>query len=373
MARGLNKGVPYYQDASMVQTSINAGLNPATGQPLRGPNLPACQTPEDFRIALRIYDQIQACNRYVWTGLPSGLTGQLIERILYYRTKGCFFHLNNNDNGGTFYFLPFNGVGGIDVYGEYYKATPLPFNGSSEDKKDKDKPVWIPGLELNIIKDLHEPTLDDFESGCVVLYDYTRQLSQNPKPRRELQDPLITQMSEMFPLLRTNMLANCGVKAMRVSNEDDQANVQAVNESIPRAAMTGKFITPMVGSLEFQDLTSNGKSNAQDYLMTMQAYDNFRQQMYGLRNGGLFDKSSYVNDRQAAAGEQNVSLQYQDGLNLRQEFCTMINNYFGLLVWCDSSEVVQGSDMNGDGQLTDNGPVCAQSEGETQEGGSDNE
>ena len=168
------------------------------------------------------------------------------------------------------------------------------------------------------------------------------------------------------------MLANCGVKAMRVSNEDDQANVQAVNESIPKAAMTGKFITPMVGSLDFQDLTSNGKSNAQDYLMTMQAYDNFRQQMYGLRNGGLFDKSSYVNDRQAAAGEQNVSLQYQDGLTLRQEFCTMINNYFGLLVWCDSSEIVQSSDMNGDGQLTDEG-ASAQQQMPNSEGGENNE
>ena len=45
MARVLNKGVPYYQDASMVQTAINAGLNPATGKPLKAPNLPACQTP----------------------------------------------------------------------------------------------------------------------------------------------------------------------------------------------------------------------------------------------------------------------------------------------------------------------------------------
>lgn len=372
MARVLNKGVPYYQNAQMVQTAINAGIDPNTGNPLRGFNIPTCQTPEDFRVALRIYDQLQACNRYVWTGLPSGLTGQRIERVLYYRGKGCFFHLNNNDNGGTFYFLPYNGVGGIDVYGEYYKATPLPFNGASEDKKDKDIPVWIPGLELNIIKDLHEPTLDDFDSGCIVLYDYTRQISQNPIPRKELQEPLLTQMSEMFPLLRTNMLANCGVKAMRVSSTDEQASVQAVNESIPRAAMTGKFMIPAVGNIDFQDLTSNSRSNAQDYLMTMQAYDNFRQQMYGLRNSGLFDKSAYVNNIQASAGSQNVSLQYQDGLALRQNFCTWVNNYYGLSIWCDSSEVVQGVDQNMDGRLEDNSTNSQQmmpssSEGEVNE------
>ena len=50
----------------------------------------------------------------------------------------------------------------------------------------------------------------------------------------------------------------------------------------------------------------------------------------------------------------------------------MINNYFGLLVWCDSSEIVQSSDMNGDGQLTDEG-ASAQQQMPNNEGGEKNE
>ena len=65
---------------------------------------------------------------------------------------------------------------------------------------------------------------------------------------------------------------------------------------------------------------------------TMQSYDNYRLQLYGLKNGGLFDKSAYVNNIQAGNEQANVELQYQDGLTLRQNFCKFINYYFNLTI-----------------------------------------
>lgn len=343
-------GIPQYRDAQTIQTCLNAGVDPNTGNAIKFNPLCA-PTPEEFLIGMRVLDEQQAVNRYVWTGLPSGLTGQLLERILYYRSKLCFFHLDNNDYGGTFYALPFNGVGEPDVYGNYQKAVPLPFNGKAKDKGEQDP--WIPGLTLNIQRDLHPVSLEDYEDSCVVLYDYSRQLSQTILTRQSLQDPILRQMAEIFPMVRTNMMANSGVRGMRVNSDDEAYAVQLANESISRASVNGKYLIPIIGHQDFQDFTNNQKSNAQDYLMTMQSYDNYRLQMYGLKNGGLFDKSAYVNNIQAGNTQANVELQYQDGLTLRQNFCKFINYYFNLSTWCDSPETVQGVDLNMDGRVTD--------------------
>lgn len=45
-------------------------------------------------VNLRIVDEQDAVNRYKWSGLPSGLNGQFIERMLYYKYQLCFFYEN---------------------------------------------------------------------------------------------------------------------------------------------------------------------------------------------------------------------------------------------------------------------------------------
>lgn len=161
-------------------------------------------------------------------------------------------------------------------------------------------------------------------------------------------------MAECLPLLRTNLLAHSGVTGMRVGSEDEQSNVMAANNSIAHAAQTGKYMVPIVGNLDFQSLTNGGTGNAQEYLMAFQAFDNFRLQTYGLKNGGIYDKNSYVNTTTAGAIQANVDLQYQDGLKLRQAFCDLVNITFRLNIWCDSSEIASLQDNNKDGQIQDN-------------------
>ena len=47
----------------------------------------------------------------------------------------------------------------------------------------------------------------------------------------------------------------------------------------------------------------------------------------------------------------------QNGLNLRQQFCMMVNMIWGLGIWCETSETAMGDkDYNGvaeDNQMTD--------------------
>ena len=78
-----------------IQTQIQAGINPKTGLPLRcdsGVNLF-----ESTRIFMRLIDEQDAVNRYVWYNLPDGITGQELERMLYYKGQLCFFYFKELD------------------------------------------------------------------------------------------------------------------------------------------------------------------------------------------------------------------------------------------------------------------------------------
>lgn len=112
---------------------IQAGINPKTGLPIKLGGDPT-QLKGDIRKLIRIIDEQNAINRYNWYNLPNGLTGELVERILYYKGQLAFFFMEAD---GNWYALPYALNGSIDCYGRFMGVTPLPFNGKSEDKDQK--------------------------------------------------------------------------------------------------------------------------------------------------------------------------------------------------------------------------------------------
>lgn len=298
---------------------------------------------------LRILDEQDAVNRYKWYNLPNGLNGQLLERILYYRGQGMFFYMKTNN---TFYFLPYALDGNIDVYGRFTGVTPLPFNGPISDKQEK---PWIEGKVLKPVYDvMQELNIDDLENNCVLLKDYTEQISQTNIPRQLLNDPVLDLMSEAFPLARTSLIANSGVRGLRVGDETEQANVEIANESIYDGAINGKPWTAIVGTQDFQDLTNGSALKSEEYLLYMQSIDNYRLSLYGLDNGGLFQKKSHMLESEQQMNAGTADLIYQDGLTIRQRFCDIVNSIWGIGIWCEASETVIGMDTNMDGVVLDN-------------------
>jgi hypothetical protein len=83
----------------------------------------------------------------------------------------------------------------------------------------------------------------------------------------------------------------------------------------------------MTSAVEFQELTNTTAGKAAEFLQSMQAIDNFRVQTHGLPNGGLFEKTQYINDAQTELnlGGADTSLTLMDGLSIRQEFCNRVN------------------------------------------------
>lgn len=344
-----------------LNTIIQTGVNPKTGLPLKM-GICDCQLKDNIRKQLRVLDEQNAINRYKWYNLPSGLSGQLLERILYYRGQGAFFFMKENNQ---FYFLPYTLSGSIDVYGRYMGITPLQFaGGTTSNEKGKERP-WITGLTKKPVYEVKtEIDLNDFENDCVLLSDYSKQLGEMILPRQSIQDPLLDAMSEAIPLARTSLIANSGVRGMRVQTEDDADQVAIASSAIYKNAMDGKPFVPIVGKTEFQDLTNGTALKSEEYLLYLQALDNYRLSLYGLDSGGLFQKKSHMLEAEQNMNAGHARLAYQDGLTIRQNFCDIVNSIWGLGIWCEPAEAVLEMDTDGDGQAVDKQDQSGQIVGE---------
>lgn len=322
---------------------VGAGIDPKTGLPYKLFSASSKGLKENMRKQLRILDEQNAVNRYEWKNLPSGLTGQLLERILYYRGQGAFFYMKSN---GKFYFLPYALSGQLDVYGRFLGITPLPFMGQSQTNEEGKVQPWITGLRKIPQYDVpSELTPEIFEDGCVLLSDYTKQLSQINIPRKDIQEPLLEVMSEVIPMARTSMIANCGVKGVRVNNEDQASEVKLQSMTVAKNALEGNPWVPVQGATEFQDFGNGQVLKSEEYLLFLQALDNYRLSLYGLQTGGLFQKKSHMLEAENEQNSQQSRLAYQDGLTLRRRFCDIVNSIWQIGIWCDESKCVRNNLM----------------------------
>ena len=218
---------------------------------------------------------------------------------------------------------------------------------------------------IKLPEDLEEKTL--FNSA-VLLHDYTKQWSQTVIPTQQLNDAVIDLEAECMPFLRTALLNATGTKGIRVPDTDSANEVFEANSQLIEGALAAQPNVPIVGAIEFQELTDGNIGKSQEFLQSMQAIDNFRLGLHGVDNGGLFEKKSYVNQAQTgmnyAGGD--VGLTLQDGLSIRQAFCNIVNSIWGLGIWCDISENLINTDLNGDG-------VAYERDIEADNGGVDND
>lgn len=305
----------------------------------------------------RIKDEQDAINRYNWPLLPGCLNGKTIERMVWYKGQVALFYFKALNR---FFVLPFVGKG-CDYLGRPTKITPLQW-GSTDSVNGQVK-EFIKGLEFTPVYVL-EDAFDENgnykinpEDCCVILQDYSPQLNFNCLPRAGLNDIVLQSMSEVMPIARTSLINNCGVKGVRVNNEDEFKEVQDFNESLKNAALTGQGMIPILGTMDFQELTNSSALNSEEYLIYLQALDNLRLSFYGLKTGGIFQKKAHMLEGEYEMNANNNSLTYQDGLSQRQEFCILSNLIFApflsSLIWCEANEMAINSDLNGDGVVID--------------------
>ena len=356
-----------------IQTLLQAGINPKTGLPVKFGNS-KCLLKEDIKKFLRLIDEQDAVNRYVWYNLPANITSQELERMLYYKGQLCFFYDKNLEE---FYFMPYALDGTIDFYGRFNTIHPIPMTSGTDDKGSKAQAQYLSEIKLKCVygmklpEDLKE---EDFSKSAVLVHDYTKQLSQIILPRVTVNDSLLDVMSECIPFMRTSLLASTGVKGVRVQDADQAETVADGNRSLERGALCGEPLTPIVGSVEFQELTDGNVAKAEEYMLAMQSLDNLRLSGYGLDNGGLFEKKAHELQSEADINGGPVGLIMQDGLSIRQNFCNIVNSIWDLGIWCEPAQNVMGADIDGDGLMYDRNEAGESSGLESEpQGGEENE
>ena len=289
---GKKKG-PFMIDPSLYKM---AGIDIESGLPTRvvdGENLKT-----SMRHILRLIDEQDAVNRYKWYNLPCNISSEELERLLYLKGQLCFFYFKELDE---FYFMPFALDGSIDFYGRYNTIHPVPMSSGTEGSKEEQEKrkqieetqrALLSMLKLNVVKavkSLDELKEEDLYNSAVILWDYSRQIGQNIIPRADVNEPLLEVIAEIPCFLRTALIASTGVKGMRVSDADAKTEVKIASAQVLKCALSGELATPITSTIEIQELFDGPTGKAQEYLLAMQALENFRLSTYGLENGGLFD------------------------------------------------------------------------------------
>lgn len=335
-----------------ITTLIQAGFNPKTGLPYKmtGTNP---MVKENVKKALRLIDEQDAVNRYVWYNLPCNITSQELERMLYYKGQLAFFYMKDLNE---FYFMPYTLDGTIDFYGRYNHIHPVPMTSGNEekDKSYKAQAELLSQIKLKCVYGIKMPdelVEDDLYNNTVLLHDYSKQLSQTIIPRQAINEGIIDIESECIPFMRTSLIAGSGIKGVRVNDADQQSSVREGSNSLVTSALSGDIWVPILGTVEFQELTDGAPNKAQDYFLAMQSIENFRLSTYGIDNGGLFEKKAHELQSEADINGGPVGLVLQDGLSIRQNFCNIVNSIWGIGIWCEPAENISGTDLNGDGLM----------------------
>lgn len=299
------------------------------------------------------------------------LPSQEVERMLYYKGQLCFYYDKDLEE---FYFMPYALDGTIDFYGRYNTIHPVPMTSGTDDKGSKAQAQYLAEKKLKCVYGMVDPEVDKIDplNSCVLLHDYTKQLSQTIIPRAAVNDPLLDTMAECIPYLRTCLVSGSGIKGIRVNDADQADSVHDASRSLKHAALTSEPWIAIEGSVEMQELTDGAVLKAEEYMLAMQSLDNFRLSTYGIDNGGLFEKKAHELQSEADINGGPVGLILQDGLSIRQNFCNIVNSIWGIGIWCEPAENVMGADLNGDGLMYDRNDDGANS-GLGDNGGNDNE
>ena len=290
------------------------GLRVSAGLPERKNQAPlpvSIPLLDNMRNTLQEIDKTDAIRRFTWYGLPEGIDGELIERIMYYRGMGMAFYCKTEDK---FYFLPFALDGSIDVTGKYLKVTPVPFGGTSDDGKDQ---PWIEGYSFEPLYDMivnRTPDWNDYTTKCVILKDRSSAENFAVGPRKAINKEIINLEAKIFPYMNTCLMNATGIDGVIIDGQYAASDIEKANQATEHAALNGKRWVPITQSLQLQDISAHSVGNAETFLQVMQSLDNYRLGTMGLENGGLFQKKAHMLGMEQEMAQSANGLILDDGL-----------------------------------------------------------
>lgn len=331
----LSAGIPQNKKMIKYGNAIDQNGNAVT------PNLLKFNLDYDsvFNI-MREQNRIETIERYMWINVPFGLTADLIERLLYYRGKGILYF---NDKVDKFQFLPFALNDTIDEYGRYTRCNTLPFTGvdTVDNKKKKTKQLNAVYEDLKIVYDLpyNQEMLENISKGEIVgiiLNDSSLGVSQQNTIRYNYVKPVLHMLATLMQIINTAMFGAADNNVIRVENESEYNSIVEQINSINQDILKGKRFTPVIGALPIEPLKTSSTVDLEGLFNTFNSLTNFLKSITGVSNAGVFDKKAHLLQDEQKLNGSNADDIYYNGLRQRQEFCLMVQAYYGYPIWCES-------------------------------------
>lgn len=310
---------------------------------------------------MRNQNRIETIERYMWTNVPFGLTPDLIERVLFYRGTGCFYY---NKKIGKFQFLPYALNKTIDEYGRYTACNTLPFTGvDTIDGKGKSKVANAIYQDLEIVWDL--PYSKDMlqnirksEPVGIILHDSTLGVNQQPIIRSMYVEPVIRMLATLMNIINSAMFGAADANILNVDNESEYDSIKAQISAINTSILKGERFIPVISKIPITPIKTSNTADLEGLFNTFNSLTNFLKSITGIANPGVFDKKAHLLQEEQQLNGSNADDIYYNGLRQRQEFCIMVQAYYGYPIWCESkrgmSEVQAENIASGETSDADN-------------------
>lgn len=294
---------------------------------------------------MREQNYVETIERYMWTNVPFGLTPDLIERVLFFRGKGVLYF---NDAVGKFQFLPFALNDTIDEYGRYTRCNTLPFIGVDEVKKDpnsKKRMVSAVMEDLELVYDLpyNEEMLRmirEKKPVGIILNDNTLAISQQPIIRANYVKPVLHMMATLMNIINCAMFGAADHNVLAVENESELKSINQGIDAINKNILNGKRFTAITSPLKIEPLKTSNTADLEGLFNTFNSLSNFLKSITGVANPGVFDKKAHLLQEEQQLNGSNADDIYYNGLRQRQEFCMLVQAYYGYPIWCESKRAM---------------------------------
>lgn len=332
-------GLPLNKKMLKYGNAIDQNGNPVTPNPAK-----FSLDYDSLYAIMKQQNMIETLERYMWINIPFGLTQDLIERLLFFRGKGVFYY---NDKVDKFQFLPFALNGVIDEYGRFTRCNTLPFTGVDDmdkERKNKNKtkkPQVLVYENLDIVYDLpyNEESfkiINDKKTVGIILNDNSLAISQQPIIRSNYVKPVLHMLSTLIQIINTAMYGAADHNVIRVENESEYESIKNQIDAINFDILKGRRFTPVVGTLPIEPIKTSNTFDLEGLFNTFNSLTNFLKSITGVANSGVFDKKAHLLQEEQKLNGSNSDDIYYNGLRLRQEFCLMVQAYYGYPIWCES-------------------------------------
>lgn len=263
------------------------------------------------------YDYNQCVARYYYDNLPNGLTSWMIERMLYYNQSVAGFRF-----GGQIYVLPYVIEGNLNPYGLPTKIRPITYNGQAVNGRQS---FFAEDFSLPIDVDGNET--EDY--SAVLLYDSVPVASTNLAPSRfYLNRIIIKEMADVFARVNINVVVSNKKILLQIRDAKQRDIVEQELQSIFTSDCPFGVIT---SPLEAGSVQSTSDFNADQLFNVIKNYDGIRCFMSGISSKGFgVDKKERLISGELNGINEEKDLILDEGLELRKEWCDLMNKKFGL-------------------------------------------